>query len=492
LFGTNQPPIGLQMLLAYIDGRQWPLHNCGDLGIGLNALPWGAVDENLNRYTAIDAGPVPGNFPLDPPVYPNIGITAHACQIDCNYLISGPLGAEAIVGKIDDQWHILRVTGTAQPSGMFGPSNECRCCGNSLGSARLRAEIIGINTPGCSEYPLHTVWEIDTAFNTGNNPLSISFSCQPTPESLLEDKDDWSAFACGVEAEVRRLNCCAPYEETGTGTGTGTACRFEAVIRTAVVEGCSECSYDILITVLPEDPCVEFEDEPFGEPVIMEACGLPNLEPGTRVIMAYFPHDNTGTGTGTANETIDWFVIRACTSDECANPCDVDPPVGPPCCGLLCSEMPETVTVAIEVLAGDISCPDGAGVTLIRTLTANCDGAADTRWTLAAPVPENTLCPGTTPDPPNYPTWLDIESMQIVCGSDAELCGNVDLEIDGPSFSLAMSGGLVTGDMFATQNLRASCCSPLYLEFEITGQFAMVGGAGVINHEVTLRLTVTA
>jgi hypothetical protein len=144
------------------------------------------------------------------------------------------------------------------------------------------------------------------------------------------------------------------------------------------------------------------------------------------------------------------------------------------------------------VLAGDISCPDGASVTLIRTLTANCDGAADTRWTLPAPVPDNTLCPGTTPDPPNYPTWLDIESMQIICGSDAELCGNVDLEIDGPSFGLAMSGGLVGGDMSATQNLRASCCSPLYLEFEITGQFAMVGGAGVINHEVTLRLTVTA
>jgi hypothetical protein len=272
LIGENLPPIGLQMLLVHLDGRQWPLHVCGDEGIGKGAADWGALDELLHTYEAIDPGPIPDTpIPLDPPVYPGVGITAYGCEIDCNYTIVGTLGADVIVGLIDNQWHILRVTGSASTTPLTGPSNECRCCGDSLQSARLRAEIIGINTPGCSEYPLHTVWEIDTIFNTNNNPLSISLSCQPTPESLLEDKDDWSAFACGQSAEILRLNCCALYEETGTGTGT--SCRFEAVIRTAVVEGCSECSYDILITVLPEDPCIEFEDEPFGKPVIMEACG---------------------------------------------------------------------------------------------------------------------------------------------------------------------------------------------------------------------------
>lgn len=505
IIGDPLPPVGLRMLMAYLDGRDWPLQICGDAGLGVNATPWGFMDDNVYEYAAIDdPSPIP-DYPLDPPIYPGTGITAYGCEIDCNYLITGPLGAEAIIGKIDDQWHILRVTGSANTIPLFGPSNECRCCGDSLKNKILRAEIIAVNTAECAEYEIGQRFRLDPLFSTsGLNPLNLSLSCQATPDSILEDKNDWTAFACGIEAAVLDISCCAPYDDSGSGSGSGSEqpCRFEARIRTAIIEDCATCSYDILIWSEDEEACIEFEDEPFGEPVIMEACGLDELEPGTRVIMARIPATDAGraaiaesgaSGSGSAqDDPIEWFVVRACTPKDCANPCEVDPPVGPLCCGKRCSEMPETVTVSITVLAGDFTCDPPASITLHRTSTVACDGAADTRWTLPAAIPEQTLCPDVTPDPPHYPTYLDVKDMLLVCGTAEDLCGNVDPPVDGPNFDLQLMGGLVSGLVSTTIDLQASCCDPFYLEFTITGQFWMVAGAGVINHEVTLKLVVTA
>lgn len=486
LLGEPLPPGDLKMLLVLLDQRRWPLHNCGDKGLGVNATPWGFADTDVNNYAAIDGpNPIP-SYPLDPPTYPGVGITAYGCEIDCNYLITGPLGAEGIVGKIDGQWHILRVTGSANTAPLFGPSNECRCCGSSRKNRIMRATIIAVNGTGC-EYALHQEFVLDAITpNSTTNPMQISISCEPQPDSPLEEIDDWTAFACGIEAEITRLECCVPIDpEEPEGE-----CRFEAVIRTTEVEGCATCGYDILIYDEPGDPCIRFEDEPFDAPVVMEACGLLDLEPDTRVIMARIPGGLPGREALDGADPIEWFIVRACTPDECANPCDVDPPVGPLCCGKRCSEMPATVTVSITVLAGDFDCDPPAGVTLHRI--ADCDPAIDTRWTLPAAIPEQTLCPDVTPDPPNFPTWLDIKDMLLVCPVSEELCGSVDPPVDGPGFDLQLSGGLVDGLVSATIDLQASCCDPFYLEFTITGQFWMVAGAGVINHEVTLKLVVTA
>jgi hypothetical protein len=163
----------------------------------------------------------------------------------------------------------------------------------------------------------------------------------------------------------------------------------------------------------------------------------------------------------------------------------------------LCSEHPATVTATIEITAGDITCAEPVAITLVRTATEECDGAADVRWTLAGPIPDNTLCPGTTAEDPFYPTWLDIESMQLICGTAGDACGGEygsgsdSGSGTGPNFGLTIGGGLEAGVVSATQDQDASCCTPLYLEFTVTAMFAMVAGAGVINHTVTLRIVIT-
>lgn len=510
--GAPLPPPGLKMLLALIDGRRWPLHNCGDTSIGINATPWGFTDETINKYALFGGGEVP-DYPLDPPHYPGVGVTAYACQLNCNYLISGPLGADVIIGKIDDQWQVLRVTGSASTAPLTGPSDECRCCGGSRVNRIQKAEIIAIISGSDCAYEVGTQFRLDPiTHNSVHNPLGISISCQSTPESLLEDIDDWSAYACGVAAEVRSIDCCVPYASgsgfefpSGSGSGSGLPCRFEAVIRTAVVEGCSSCSYDILIWDEDADPCIEFEDEPFDEPVLMEACGLPNLEPQTRVIMLRIPGGIPGREALDGQDPIEWFVVRACTADDCANPCDVPPPEGPLCCGAHCSELSDTLSVSIEMVAGDLACTPPIGFSLQKWGggASQCDGASDTRWSLAAPIPDHTLCPGTTTGPiegVEYPVWLDVETATLVCGAGTEedTCGHEGSgsgsgsgDVNGPPMSFVMGGGLNVGEVAATQNLVASCCNPLYLEYEITGAFGMVDGAGDVPAVVTLRIIIT-
>ena len=106
-----EPEADLRLLMALLDSRYWPLQICGDNNIG--NIDWNnAVGVSPNQYdhTAIDDGPITdgGGFPRpeDYP-FPGVGVSAHACQLGCNYLIVGDLGADVIIGKIDDQWHIL-------------------------------------------------------------------------------------------------------------------------------------------------------------------------------------------------------------------------------------------------------------------------------------------------------------------------------------------------------------------------------------------------
>jgi hypothetical protein len=56
---------------------------------------------------------------------------------------------------------------------------------------------------------------------------------------------------------------------------------------------------------------------------------------------------------------------------------------------------------------------------------------------------------------------------------------------------LTLGGGLEPGIVVATQNLVASCCNPLYLEYTVTGMFGMVAGAGDVPAIVTLRIIIT-
>lgn len=535
---TNTPPNGLELLLSLIDGRAWPLNVCGDQGIGKNATPWGAVDVLTNNYIAIDEGPIPDlPFPADPPIYPGVGITAYGCELNCNYTIVGNLGADVIVAEIDGQWQILRVLGSASTTPLFGPSNDCRCCGNSLKSTKLKARITKVTPEGCGEYRACHEFELDPVSTfTGGNPLGISIICNSTPESTFEDITDWTAYARGTTAEILELKCCAEYVEcsdwrsteegsgatsgdlnetcicdpsnlivySGSGSGSGEPCRFEATIRVPATEE-YPCEYEVLIFSLEKDACEEFEDTNEGEPVIMEACGLPDLPVGTRVIMAQIPGGIPGKEALNGESPVEWFMIRACSTKDCANPCDVLPPEGPLCCGSHCSDLPDVLSVSIEMLSGDLSCTPPVGFTIEKWGggVSLCNGASDTRWSLTAPIPDYTLCPGVTTGPvegAEYPTWLDIELAELICGAGTEedTCGQEGSgsgsgsgDVNGPPMGFSMGGGLETGMMSATQNLVASCCNPLYLEYEITGMFGMVAGAGDTPAIVTLRIIIT-
>ena len=503
--GEPQPAIGLKMLLTMLDGTLWPLQNCGDHSVGTGAAGngWGLVDPRFATYAEIDAGPALGDaFPADPPTYPGVGITAYGCEIDCDYIITGDLGAEVIVGKIDGQWHILRVTGSASTIPLTGSHNECRCCGSSRKKRKMRAEILTVSA-SCSEYPVGTEFVLDPITSSDfYNPLRLSLSCRSTADSPLEDITDWTAYACGNEAEMVSLSCCAPVEDSGTSGAD--ECRFEAVIRTTAVEGCSDCVYEILIYDEPGDPCVEFEDEEFGLPVVMEACGLPDLPVGTRVIMARIPRTAAGRDELSGEDPVEWFVVRACTEEVCADQCDPPPPQGPPCCGVLCSEMPNGLTATVEILASDC-CGGSLALGLTKEgAETECDSASDTKWFLydltSTTPPENIICSGTSSGSPAYPTKVAINNLELLCGSAEDLCGSESgsgSPTEGPLFSLWVSyyetyspTGAI-GRVMATQNREVSCCSPLYLEFEITIPVCYIAGAGVIIASTTLKITIT-
>jgi hypothetical protein len=174
--------------------------------------------------------------------------------------------------------------------------------------------------------------------------------------------------------------------------------------------------------------------------------------------------------------------------------------------------MPTGLTATVEVLASDC-CSGSASVALIREgILTECDGAADTTWyaydLLDPAPPEIIICSGTAPGFPPYPTKIAIANLELICGSAEDLCGDAsgsmsgsisvsDPGSSGPPFSLRVSyynsytGVGEVGSTLATQDLVVSCCTPLYLQFDITIPVCFIAGAGVIVASTTLRITIT-
>jgi len=527
---SDDVPPGLKLLLALIDNSHWPLHVEGDTGVGKESR----VDEGATipceNITALDPGPIPdGVFPEGPNYsYPGVGITAYGCQMGCNYIIVGNLGASVIVGKIDGQWHILRVIASGSTTPLFGPSNECRCCGNALKDVKLRAKIFRVTPDGCGPYRACDEFRIDPlSTQLGHNPMQLSLKCESTPESILENLNDWSATAFGSSAVVKSIKCCNQYAETncyrtvdegfelciceeidpdGSGSGSGDyLCRFEMVIE-FTHEG---CEYTVLIyhdiADIDDDPCVEFADE-FIEDVVMEAPGLPYLEPGDRVIMAKIPGGLAGRTALNGIDPIEWFLIRACNVQDCANQCDEpSPPEISPCCGKPCDELPTTLSATIEVLSSDCPCPSGTsfGATLTRrgNPELDCSGAANIRWSVSptsdSEPPEIVGCinnPGGVP-----PTKIRLANLELKCADNtADACGDgASGSALGPNMILEVfhfnsyAATTVGGSGLATQDRVVSCCSPFFVQYEITGNYCYGAGASTVTAPTTLRITIT-
>ena len=521
----DEIPAGLRVLLALIDGKHWPLQVQGDTGVGTGArVGEGATIPGADcgsRIRALDPGPIPdGVFPDGPNyVYPGVGVTAYGCQMNCNYIIVGNLGASVIVGKIDGQWHILRVIVSASTTPLFGSSNACRCCGDALKDKKLRARVMHVSSDAgdyraCDEFRLDPV-----STERGYNPMQIRLSCGSQKDSVLEDITDWSAYAFGSAAEITSLYCCTAFEDNCTrvvtgygedcicnsdaGSGSGDAdCRFEATI----VFTHLGIDYTVLIyqdaADADDDPCTEFADV-FIENVIAEAAGLPDLQPDDRVIMARIPGGLAGRTALDGTDPIEWFIIRACSIQDCADPCDPPPVFTSRCCGKPCNELPSSLSATIEVIASDCPCTSGSsfGATLTRTATdpdADCSGSANIIWvvtpTTVTEPPEITGCindPGGVP-----PTKVRVANLELKCGdSRPDACGGPS-EL-GPSLVLTVYGFSNYSSTFvgfsavATQDQTTSCCSPIYSQYEITGNFCYGAGASPVTASTTLRITIT-
>jgi hypothetical protein len=527
----EEVPTGLKLLLALIDGSHWPLQVEGDTGVGKEAgfgFNQAPVCPGGQRETALDPGPVPdGIFPEFPYVYPGIGVTAYACQMNCNYVITGTLGAHVIVGKIDGQWHILRVLDSGQTQPIFGPSNACRCCGDALKDKKLRARVLHVSSSGgdyraCDEFRLDPL-----STERGYNPMQITLSCGSTAESVLEDITDWSARAFGSAAEITSLFCCTAFEDnctrvvSGYGedcncnsdetSGSGAAdCRFEATIEF------THLGIDYVVLIYQEildaedDPCTEFADV-FIENVIAEAAGLPDLQPDDRVIMARIPGGLAGRTALDGTDPIEWFIIRACNVADCANPCDEPPGYTSPCCGKLCNELPTSLSATIEVIDSACVCTSGStlSATLVRDATdpaGTCEGAVNIIW-VVNPTADTTPTEisGCINDPGGVPpTKVRIANLELKCGDGRpDACGdqfgasdNSGSEL-GPSmtltvFSFGSYAGMFIGNGYiATQDRQISCCSPFFLQYEVTGDFCYGAGASTVSSVTTLRITIT-
>jgi len=530
----DEVPPGLLLLLALIDGSHWPLQVEGDTGVGTGArveegatIPGAPCGSNIR---ALDPGPIPdGVFP-DPPnySYPGVGVTAYGCQLNCNYIITGTLGASVIVGKIDNQWHILRVIQSASTTPLFGPSNDCRCCGNALKDVKLRARVVYVSSQD-GDYRACDEFRIDPlSTELGYNPMQITVSCGSTPESVLEDIADWRVTAFGEEVEITSLSCCAEYdtncervvydptercicEDSGSGSGSQSGeCRFELNVRFTHLG----IEYYVLIYRDPadddDDPCTEFADV-FIENVVAEAAGLPNLDPGDRVIMAKIPGGLAGRTALDGTDPIEWFIIRACNEMDCANSCDEPPEFTSQCCGKLCSELPTSLSATIEVIDSECVCASGSsfGATLTRDAEAgaDCSGAANIIWVVTPTT--NTSPPeiaGCINDPGGGipPTKVRLANLELKCGdARVDACGdqfgasaNSGAEL-GPSMTLTVFGfgsysaTTISGSAIATQDRTVSCCTPFYVQYEITGAFCFGAGASTVGATTTLRITIT-
>ncbi len=539
---ADDVPPGLKLLLALIDGAHWPLHVEGDTGVGTGArVEEGATIPGADcgtLITALDPGPIPdGVFPDFPNYsYPGVGVTAYGCQLNCNYIITGTLGASVIVGKIDNQWHILRVIQSASTTPLFGPSNDCRCCGNALKDVKLRARVIYVSSQA-GDYRACDEFRIDPlSTELGYNPLEIRVSCGSTPESVLEDITDWEVTVLGEQVEITALSCCAEFVEgcervvydptewcicdgdsssfsgsasssaSTSSSASSSECRFEMNIRFFHLG----IEYFVLIyrDLTDDDPCTEFEDV-YIEDVIAEAAGLPNLNPGDRVIIAKIPGGLAGRTALNGVNPIEWFVIRACNEGDCANQCD-EPPVNlSPCCGKPCNELPTTLSATIEVISSDCVCASGSsfGATLTRDgdPDADCSGAANIIWVVTPTA--NTSPPeiaGCIRNPGGGipPTKVRVANLELKCGdSTPDACGDgsgsgSDNEL-GPSVTLTVfgfgsyAGTFVSASYIATQDRDVSCCSPFYLQYEVTGAFCYGAGASPVGSTTTLRITIT-
>jgi hypothetical protein len=484
-------PTGLMLLMAMIDNRYWPLHVCGDKGLGTAFNDVRNLGGNVSTYSEIIDT-------IDNP------IEAFGCVLNCEYTITEGLYTECIVAKIDGAWQILRVLGTSNTLPITKSSNGCRCCGLTPQSSLLFARIMSV-TPGacgdhraCDEFILRGRQgnlEWDGACDP-DNPMQITVDCRSGSESGYNDPADWTIRVCNQEVEeIVSLSCCEPVTEcinpiihegvdvetcecqyasdsdsqsisssdnaSISACGSPTSlCRLELTVRTGPLASCGGCDYTIFIYSDPYDldPCTSRPDVVIDE-VNAEACGIDDLSECDRVIIARVPF-RYPVGITSSCPPVEWFIIRACSIKECEDQCDPPPPPGILCCGLPCEEQPLTLTATIELM--DCGCaPCSFTVELTRQ-----DCIATIYWVYDPGVTELKCDSGRT--------YVSFNKIEYFCSGNASNSASGSGSGSG-SGSVSGSGSdaideysvLILNGTDTT--LIESSCFPRYSVFEAEG-----------------------
>jgi hypothetical protein len=473
-------PTGLMLLLAMIDNQYWPLHVCGDNGIGSKFNDIRNIGGNVRTVTT----------PIDPIDNP---IEAYGCVLNCNYTISTDIQAECIVGKIDGKWQILRVRSTSFTGGVTSTSNGCRCCGMTPQNSKLFARILSVTPSLCGDY--RACDEFVLRGINGNqcdpeNPMRITVGCSAESGSELNDPADWLISVCGSPVEeIVSIDCCAPItscngvaypgefseecicensdslsESSSESLSAsdeaslslcaaqgGSLCRLEVVVNTGPLEMCGGCSYRILIYSDPHDidPCTSQADEIIDE-VDAEACGIDDLEVCERVIIAKVPF-RLPLNPDVSCPPVEWFIIRACSIKDCADPCEPPPPPPAPCCDILCEDQPLAVTATFEVMDCDCApCTFSVELAKVDCLPGNERG----NWRYD---PETEIKCDTARN------FMKLESIEYLCGSYEE---------DSASGSESNSDLIEQVGVLTVNGIQGvlieSTCVPFYAVFEVT------------------------
>lgn len=473
-------PSGLQLLLALINNRYWPIGVCGNSGLGV---------EFSNQNAAY------APYWEDTPIGKTV--VAYACTIGCSYTIS-PQAASVIVAKIGDHYHILRVLNSDITFPVTGPSTICRCCGLSSSLTKLQVKITQVDPPcpsllgrtfflqynncrnDCGWYGELVLDCADCGSGSGENGLllSVCVGCNAETESEFEDVDDWTVEVSGEVRPITEVHCGGGL---GSGSGSGAACMIDVSVGPVLAGLCGHTFHLCITAVLDDDPCA-LEDVLIGEPVAAEACGLPNLAVGTRVIMARIPLTPlTGSGQvgGSGCDPVEYFIIRACdTAENCADNCDDPLSVESPCCGELCEDMPVALTATIEVANCSCVCDTPPEFPLTKSECLPGVEMGEWRW---EDSPPSETCPQAE-------FYLQLDSLQLTCSSDefGSGSGSGSGASGGRNFQL-MVGGLFGTPIRAT--LIESHCNPTYLVFELEAAFCVDRTPGEIPPTEDLSCT---
>ena len=436
---TLEDYIDKEVLLANIEGQQWPIHICGTTNTGWNFDGCGH-----------------GAFVLDECNVELTGerVIAQGCKLDCvSNLLDPSKSPVVLVGKIDGQWHIVSVLNASsfvRPDTYPDHCFEGLCCHEGLD---IRADISGGDAFDGESLILEArtgslTWT--GSLTIGDKTLTLQLGCQSV-------SGVWNySVLCNNQSATLNPPPVFDCDSTDGGLpsfiGSVSGCMSQFTITLTVLDTSfiNRCTYHEGAGYLPGVLT--------GDRVIAEACGLPDIKVGDLVIVAEVDTDGTGTGTGTGNDS-KYHIITACGETYNCGDCPPPPPPPTDCCGLNSVTGP-TSLVGIATFSGSgaaCQCPDELAV--VFELVVESDPP---EW-IQVGVAE-CQNPGSGAGSDDASVLQPILGLRITCGGETTATNTGTGT--GASGRFFLTGpGCAPNEIGVESSLAV--CDPLYMEFNV-------------------------